>query len=219
MPLEAGTTISDLDSSWPLVGDAILQGDDHLRLIKAVLKAQFPGDLGQGLAIPIIATEEELNWLTGLTGNIQAQLDAIVADDALMAPTGTVLTFFNPAPPTGWTPINTVSDAMLRIIDNTNTGGVTGGSDSAVNPDLGHVHSTSGHNLSIAEMPIHSHSGVSEWVGGGGDGNTTGGANIQNNGSTNDTGSGAAHSHGNTGNSGANIWNPKYANFIIASKD
>lgn len=42
MSLETGTFISDLDVNNPVVGDQVLQGDDHFRLIKTVLKNTFP---------------------------------------------------------------------------------------------------------------------------------------------------------------------------------
>jgi hypothetical protein len=43
MPLEeSGNCISDLDSSNPAATDEVSRADDHLRLIKSVLKASFP---------------------------------------------------------------------------------------------------------------------------------------------------------------------------------
>lgn len=42
MALETGTYISDLTASNPAGGDNTSQGDDHLRLIKAVAQATFP---------------------------------------------------------------------------------------------------------------------------------------------------------------------------------
>ena len=42
MGLETGTYIDDLISTNPLAADNVSQGDNHLRLIKAVLKASFP---------------------------------------------------------------------------------------------------------------------------------------------------------------------------------
>ena len=42
MGLESATHIQDLDSSNPLAGDKKNQGDDHLRLLKAVLRTDFP---------------------------------------------------------------------------------------------------------------------------------------------------------------------------------
>lgn len=38
MPLESGTTIADLNASWPTGGDPKSEGDDHLRLLKTVVK-------------------------------------------------------------------------------------------------------------------------------------------------------------------------------------
>lgn len=42
MGLESATHIQDFDGSNPLAGDKKNQGDDHLRLIKTVLKTDFP---------------------------------------------------------------------------------------------------------------------------------------------------------------------------------
>lgn len=42
MGLETGTTIAALNAAWPLGTDPRSQGDDHLRLIKAVVKTDAP---------------------------------------------------------------------------------------------------------------------------------------------------------------------------------
>lgn len=42
MPLESATYIDGLVSTNPTTGDALSAGDDHIRLIKAALKASFP---------------------------------------------------------------------------------------------------------------------------------------------------------------------------------
>lgn len=42
MPLEAATYVADLITTNPVGGDPVSQGDDHLRLIKAVLQTSFP---------------------------------------------------------------------------------------------------------------------------------------------------------------------------------
>jgi microcystin-dependent protein len=42
MSLETSTFISGLTETWPVTGDPKSQGDDHIRLIKAVLKNTFP---------------------------------------------------------------------------------------------------------------------------------------------------------------------------------
>lgn len=79
MPLEAADTIEELNSLWPLGSDSKSQGDDHFRLIKGVLKAQFPGVSGDGFSIPIVATEAEINRLDGLTVNVQLKFNEIDA--------------------------------------------------------------------------------------------------------------------------------------------
>lgn len=95
MTVEVATFISQLDSSFPLVGGPINEGDDHLRLLKSVLQSQFP-NLG---AFAVTTTAAEVNKLTGLattavelghlsgvTSAIQTQLDALVAVDATKSP-------------------------------------------------------------------------------------------------------------------------------------
>jgi hypothetical protein len=77
MPLETTTTIAGLDLNSPLVNEKVREGDDHLRLIKSVLKNIFPGVGGLGFNTPILAKETELNFLQGLTSNLQAQLASI----------------------------------------------------------------------------------------------------------------------------------------------
>ena len=42
MGLETATFISGLDAANPLSGDSVNEGDDHLRLLKSVLKSTFP---------------------------------------------------------------------------------------------------------------------------------------------------------------------------------
>jgi len=43
MTLEVATYLNELNSSLPVVGDDIGEGDDHIRMLKAVLKTTFPG--------------------------------------------------------------------------------------------------------------------------------------------------------------------------------
>ena len=42
MGIETGQYVTDLDEAWPTANDSISMGDDHLRLIKTVLKNTFP---------------------------------------------------------------------------------------------------------------------------------------------------------------------------------
>ena len=80
MPLEITDTIEGLVSSNPTGTDSTTEGNDHMQLIKLVLKNIFPGEVGQGFAIPIVATEAELNFVSGVTSSIQDQIDQEVAD-------------------------------------------------------------------------------------------------------------------------------------------
>jgi hypothetical protein len=222
MPLESGTTISQLDGSWPLEGDDVNEGNDHLWLIKNILKTQFPGVLGQGFDTPIVAIEQELNYSQGLTSNIQEQLDALDANDDLKAPVGTVMTFYQLTPPNGWTQITTIADAMMIITDD-GTGGTTGGTDDATAPDLTHDHTTGGFQLQITHMPPHDHAGrlISYQNNGGASGPSggpDGGNNFFYDGDTGVRGGGSSHAHGDTGEANP-TFAPKYAKMIIAAKD
>lgn len=79
MGLEVTTTIAGLVATNPVASDAIGQADDHLRLLKNVLKTIFPGSGGSGFSIPITASEAELNFVDGVTSAIQTQLNTISA--------------------------------------------------------------------------------------------------------------------------------------------
>lgn len=72
MGLEVASFIADLNASWPLATDERREGDDHLRLLKACLQAQFP-NLGNSVAVT--PTAAELNFVDGVTSAVQTQLD------------------------------------------------------------------------------------------------------------------------------------------------
>jgi len=74
MGLEAADFIAGLDQSWPTGLDKLNKGDDHLRLIKKVMKDTLPGAGGEGFARAILATEDEIDNTVGSTSNIQAQI-------------------------------------------------------------------------------------------------------------------------------------------------
>lgn len=219
MPLETGVTISDLDETWPLGGDFTSRGDDHLRLIKSVLKTQFPGSLGDGFDIPITATEAELNSLTGVSSNIQDQIDSITTsldylEANLSAPTGTVMLFYQPSAPANWTQLGSLNDYMLRVVSG--AGGVSGGSQSPISANFTHTHTTADHALTINEMPAHTHQYSSPT--GGGNSNDLGGSNRNDNAQTGSTGGGLPHNHGPTG-SASITFTPRYIDVIMCSKD
>ena len=221
MPIELGTTIEELDSLWPLSGDFVIEGDDHLRLLKSVLKAQFPGIAGNGFAKAIVATEDELNYLDGATSNIQAQIDNITSDNNLFAPAGTVLVFYQATPPLGWTQLTANDNSMLRVVSV--GGGTAGGLDDPIAHDFSHQHTTPSHTLTTGEMPAHSHTynrpnNVATF-----DGQLTNTGQWQHHTissgiSTSSKGSNAAHAHGDTG-VGDLTFAPRHINVITAVKD
>jgi hypothetical protein len=63
MGVETASYISQLVNTNPVVGDPVGEGDDHLRLIKAVLQLQFP-NLTAGA---VNTTQTEMNLLDGVT--------------------------------------------------------------------------------------------------------------------------------------------------------
>ena len=70
MPLEVATYINGLDSANPTPTDPKSQGDDHLRLVKSTIKNTFPN-----VNSAINASDEEVNFLAGVTSLIQVQLN------------------------------------------------------------------------------------------------------------------------------------------------
>ena len=75
MGLETGNFISNLVASNPEETDLVNEGNNHIQLIKSVLKKTFPGSSGNGFNKAIIASEDEINRLDGVTSNIQAQIN------------------------------------------------------------------------------------------------------------------------------------------------
>jgi len=224
MPIETSTTIANLDALWPLSGDFVLEGDDHLRLLKQVLKAQFPGVNGQGFNTPITATEAEINSLSGLTSSVQDQIDALKTQyqNNLYAPAGTVMIFYQSSPPAGWAQVKNNNDSMLRVV---NSAGGSGGSNSPTAFDVpAHAHTTSSVSLSVAQIPPHSHSvsvanraiykGSGVYIESGDSYNLDKKTTY----TTSNSGSGAAHNHGQTSSKGAVSFRPKYINVMTAVK-
>jgi hypothetical protein len=235
MPIETGNTISEFEITWPLSTDPQSEGDDHLRLIKSLLRAQFPGANGLGFEEAITATEAEINFLSGLTGNVQDQIDGLKT--GLNAPAGTAIPFYNAAPPAGWAIQPATEDNMLRAV--TVGGGTSGGSDSPISLSLAHTHTTADTVLTEAQMPVHNHgykdryyaerasdvaaATVKESMGGHNSGFGSGSTDLDNNtylylqATSDNKGGGGAHNHGAT-SSALTTWTPKYSNVIIGVK-
>ena len=70
MTIESATYIDGLNSSYPEANTAVSDGDNHLQLIKSVLKATFTGG-SAGLSGAVTASHTELNLLdTAAAGTV-----------------------------------------------------------------------------------------------------------------------------------------------------
>lgn len=200
MPLESATYIHELDAANPAATDLLQNADEHLRMIKAALKATFPN-----INAAVSASDEQLNALFTM-------------------PVGTIVLWYGATDtvPTGWAICNgqtvgavTTPDLRDKFVVGAGTTfgwGAIGGAttDTATTSDAGshshgastaeagaHSHggATGGHALTEAEMPAHTHA-IQRMKGGDlgtnlaaqtGDGTLTG--------TTGSTGGGQAHSH------------------------
>ena len=114
MALESGTYISQLNSSNPTTSDDVAEGDDHLRLIKAVLKNQFSGLTG---TTAISSSEAELNIMDGVTATA-AELNYLdittlgtSADSKALTQAAGAVTIAADVTISGTTPLLTIGDA------------------------------------------------------------------------------------------------------------
>jgi len=80
MALESGTKISQLVQDNPPGTDQVAQGDDHIRLIKGVLKASFPSDVAvqipdiaghKGEALIVSEDETSIEWGTSAVATLK----------------------------------------------------------------------------------------------------------------------------------------------------
>ena len=71
MTVESAVYLNTLDATYPTGADSKGEGDNHLRLLKTVLKATFPYITG-----PLLVSQAELNYLSGLSSNLVTQLAA-----------------------------------------------------------------------------------------------------------------------------------------------
>ncbi len=222
MALETGTYIDSLNASNPVATDGLSQADDHLRLIKATLKATLPNISGA-----MTATHTILN---GIDSRVSAIENGVHAS-------GTKMLFQQSTAPTGWTKDTTHNDKALRVVTGTaGTGGTNAFTTAFSFTPAGSVStSVSGtvanHTLTTAQIPAHSHSmGSNTRVQVGFDNGTAyaGRTDSGNSGpitySTQDTGDGGAHNHGWSGSAtsaftgtAANLA-PQYVDVIIATK-
>jgi hypothetical protein len=223
MGLETGTYIDSLNNSNPTAGDAVSEGDDHLRLIKSTVKATFPN-----LSGAVTSTQAELNLLDGVTANTTelnyvdittlgtTQASKAVTADANkdvtgirnLTITGTLTASIESAYPVGSIYINaavTTNPATLLGFGTWvafGTGKMMVGYD-ASDTDFDALQETGGaktHTLTTAELPSHNHS-ITGHISRSGfsfehhqTNSRLPGENFDTNPNTSNTGSGSAHS-------------------------
>ena len=226
MGLETGTYISDLNSSNPVAGDPVNEGDDHLRLIKATVKASFPSVTGA-----VTATHTELNLIDGVTATTTelnyldvttlgtAQASKAVTTDASndstgmrnLTVSGTVTIGSNTA--TTLQAVYPVGSIYINAAVTTNpatllgfgtwaafgTGRVIVGYD-ASDSDFDALQETGGvktHTLTTSEIPSHTHNIVTYTETGSPDGNVGGDSSASVEGSQNTAATGGGAAHTN----------------------
>lgn len=218
MALESASFITQLVATNPTGGDPKGQGDDHLRLLKNVLKTQFP-NLG---ATAVTATADQINQLT--TPNLFVQPGMIVMWSGSLS-----------SLPVGWLLCNgsgTISNGQT-VPDMRDKFVVGAGAAYAVRATGGAA--THNHSLSIdigptaltlAQIPPHTHTyaiGTNDTVGTGwtqaSPGNSSGSNSPAYTLNTSSVGSGAAHDHSVTSSLGSASSLPPYfaVGFIIKS--
>ena len=157
MALESGTYVNSLNASNPASTDGLAQADDHIRLLKATIKATLPNVTGAITASHtelnaldgVTASATEINKLDGLTATT-SQLNSLAAGGAI--PAGGIIMWSGSVGsiPSGWVLCNgsnSTPDLRNRFV-------VGAGSSYAVNATGG----TDAVNLSTANLPAHSHS-------------------------------------------------------------
>jgi len=191
MGLETGTYIDSLNSSNPTAGDAVSEGDDHLRLIKSTVKATFPN-----LSGAVTSTQAELNLLDGVTANTTelnyvdiTTLGTVEASKAVTADANKDVTAIRNLTITGalsagsglvtMSDIYPVGSIYINAAVTTNPATLLGfgtwtafGSGrmmvgyNAADSDFDALQETGGaktHTLTIAEMPSHTHNRPKGW--------------------------------------------------------
>ena len=191
MGLETGTYIDSLNSSNPTAGDAVSEGDDHLRLIKSTVKATFPN-----LSGACTSTQAELNLLDGVTANTTelnyvdiTTLGTVQASKAVTADANKDVTAIRNLTITGalsagsglvtMSDIYPVGSIYINAAVTTNPATLLGfgtwtafGSGrmmvgyNASDSDFDALQETGGaktHTLTIAEMPSHTHNRPKGW--------------------------------------------------------
>jgi microcystin-dependent protein len=161
MALETADFINELDANNPAFNDPVGRGDDHLRLVKHVLKTSFPAFTGD-----VTLSDAEINALP--QDIIDAVADTVAELSPHLVPTGAITLWSgsNASIPTGWQLCNGTNgtpDLRNRFIVGSGADyatGNNGGADTKTTSAGGnhnHGGATASHALTIAQMPSHDH--------------------------------------------------------------
>ncbi len=176
MPVEVQTYIGDPNwyevdaTNKPGGSESRTEGDDHLRLIKGVIKRSFP-NFGETTAEPVTLNEQELNRLRGVP----------LTDRIIALPPGTKMLFYQDVAPTGWVIDESLDEHILRFTKGSNAtptpgyqGGTRGGTRDFTSLFVDHVESSGilgDHTLTAAQSgagphthPPHRHRVLTEWT-------------------------------------------------------
>ena len=175
MGLETATYITDLVSNNPLGTDSKAQGDNHIRLIKNVLKTQFP-NLGSAAVTTTAAelnkldgataTTAELNILDGVTSTTAELniLDGVTATAAEINLLSGITALVDSVYPVGCIYQSTAATNPNTLFAGTtwqvfSAGKVLAGYNSGDSDfNAGATGGSKTHTMTVAQMPSHDHS-------------------------------------------------------------
>ena len=206
MTVESASFISGLNASYPPGSDTISEGDDHLRLIKSVLKATLPNadeainGVHTGTTAPTPTSAGQLWFDTSGTGDLKVRdkadsAFASVDTTTTALPAGIIALWHGSSAsiPAGWT----LCDGSASTPDLRGQFIIGAGGSYAVNATAA-VGNTGAHTLTTAEMPSHNHTYYQRGftgaaIGGGSEDYSDDTAPYS--GGTGSAGSGGAHTH------------------------
>lgn len=176
MALESATYIRNLNAANPTAADPISEGDNHIRLIKSVLKNTFPNLNNAVTATPAelnvldgsTATTADLNKLAAVTANAN-QLNLLDGINTVgkpgLVPSGAIILWSGLASeiPSGWALCNgnngtpDLRDRFVVGAGGKYTVGTKGGKEE-IDQVPAHTHGVG--NLSVSTAGGHSHTGT-----------------------------------------------------------
>lgn len=248
------------DVTTPTGSEAMSSVDDRIRELKLAIQDMLRGGAAEGTealtpgSSPLTAPVFRYRGLKGTTAarpasgqyglyinttknTLQRDNSSSWEDVATLIPSGTVMAFFQAAPPVGWTQVTTQNDKALRVVSG--TGGGTGGVDAlSTPPSTAHTHSIASANIDhYHEMTVIEQDGgalaVERAINGKSTAAIANGTTVYTFAGTSSVSSSdwhsqksntmsanASHDHGAaTGSTSPTAFTPKYIDMILASKD